>query len=168
MELRPPDCDCEYCTEYRPLYDSIKRRPRWLTISPPYSNIDPDDYLREWNEEFFKFRYFADKILGVAEIANGRIHFHFVYEQKDPIKEYRHLNTIRRDSMVRVYNGYPEKGLHYLFKDIEESKMLFSLSPVITEASIVPIHKARSRKAKNKLLSKSIFEKWETTRSDSE
>lgn len=162
MELTAEICECQFCTRYRCEYDAIKHRPRWLTISPPYSHDDPDLDMKRWYAEFFKFRYFADKILGVAEFANGRLHFHFVYELKDPIKEYKTLNRLRSDCMIRCYKGYPEKGLHYLGKDVDDAVEMFKeFTPVITTRSIETYHKSLQRKRKNRDTERTVFEDWE-------
>lgn len=169
MELckNGPEICCESCERFRPFYEAVKLRPRWLTISPPYSHEDPDDFLKGWYEEFYEFRYFGDKIFGVMEEKQGRLHFHLIYELKDRIKEYRVLNKIRKNAMVRVYDGYPRDGLHYLMKDIDVAlELCRSYSPVITSPRIEVYHKKRNKKSPNKLLYKSVFEKWELSEAE--
>ena len=41
------------------------------------------------------------------------------------------------DNQIKVYNGMPEKGLHYLFKDVDETMCLIKSSKyMITLSSI--------------------------------
>ena len=69
---------------YKPLYGAISQdNPRWLTISPKADDRDPNKYLNILYEEFANIRKFANKILGVVEFANLRMHFHIMYSLTD-------------------------------------------------------------------------------------
>lgn len=123
---------CHYCSSYLTLYGKIKSQGmRWLTISPPISDSDPDVYYDMWFEEFELFRKFVKNIILIVEFSNLRMHFHAVYSVKDKKKEYMIVNRFRKGNMVRVYDGEPKGGIHYLFKDIEVSTELLTKSPII-------------------------------------
>lgn len=118
-----PLCECELCEKYRPLYDQIKLEGMWwLTISPRPSEKEPDVDLEEWLNEFTKMSSAIKSILGVVELTNMRFHLHIVFSQKDKIKCYKKINGFKLHNMVRIYKGEPEKGLHYMFKEYEETK----------------------------------------------
>lgn len=125
---------CKYCRYYKNTYLAMRSTPmcRWLTISPTYSSDEPELYINNWKsriEPFFK--KVCKQWLGVFEVSEQqRIHIHLIYILKDRVKEYIYLNAIRNGSkglkpcMVRVYDGVPMGGLHYLFKDIEVTAQL--------------------------------------------
>lgn len=133
-------CDCQDCEKYRDIYDTIVKSncSRWLTISPPYSDEDPQIYIRKWDKVLSYVMTFAPRWLFVYEISSQqRIHIHGIYQLRDRVKEYLFLNRLRngmstkceiaeygkpfcRPNMVRVYDGTPLEGLHYLFKDIKD------------------------------------------------
>lgn len=152
------NCICDLCKEYQERYDLIQVKPRWLTISPPENTLDPDDLVMDWNEVFFKMRYFARNMLGIVEVKNCRIHFHIVYECKDSIREYHDITRIKKNSIASVYNGYPEQGLHYLFKDIDDIRGLLTVSPIITTIDVEKKHTKYQKRLKDKKLFKSVFE----------
>lgn len=141
--LPSTDC-CEYCIKYKDLYKSIYDGPkgRWLTISPPYSGVDPCVLYEKWFLRISTFIKFCSLFICVAEFANDRLHFHLCYKLKDMTKKIIVLNNIRvgikpnilnkgnqrvyGDSgesacQIRDYEGRPEKGLHYIFKDISDT-----------------------------------------------
>lgn len=121
------NCNCYHCFDNRNLYNTISQSsPRWLTISPRADDRHPDKYLDVWYEEFIKIRKFSSNILGVVEFENLRMHFHIVYSVTDRVKEYKTINSWRQTCQVKVYNGLPRGGLHYLFKSIEDTKQLIS------------------------------------------
>lgn len=154
-------CFCEYCVEYNIKYDIIlSRNPKWLTISPRYSDKDPTiDYI-DWLDDIEELLKCSSHLLGVVEFANDRMHFHIMYDCTDPIKSYRVVNKFRADCMVKIYNGGPEKGLHYLFKDIEESKTLIpTVSTIFTDDMLDDRKKERKKQARLRLITQSLLER---------
>lgn len=114
-----------YIDKYTDLYNLIKiNGMRWLTVSPPRSDDEPESHLSDWLEEFERFIPLCHNVLIVAEFASLRLHFHIVYDVKDKIKEYKTFNRWAKMVQCRVYNGEPKGGLPYMFKDIEEALLL--------------------------------------------
>lgn len=134
------DYKCEkYCPKYQKYYDKINGpKMRWLTISPPYSDIEPRTFIKNWVNELAYINSFANEYIIVFELTEQlRLHMHIVYSLKDKTKEYLFLNRIRlasyppsdkllygfdfcKPSQVKVYNGQPAGGIHYLFKNVDE------------------------------------------------
>lgn len=135
---------CAYCAEYDALYKTILcQGMRWLTISPPISDIDPDKYLDAWIDDLENMRKVAKNMILVVEFANLRMHFHAVYSVKDKKKEYIILNGYRKGNQVRVYNGEPTGGRHYLFKDVDVAKEIIDKDPIMTMATFDAIVEKR-------------------------
>jgi len=152
-------CDCSYCTEHQAIYDKIDpKKAKWVTISPPDHGMDPDDFFKDWNEFFHsQLRYFGKNILGVCELKNLRQHFHIVYETTDNKKEFLMWSKIKKQCQTAILHGYPKGGIHYLFKDIQDSFDLLNVHPIITEASIWQTHKIYQREKKLKLIEHDVF-----------
>lgn len=128
------DCKCHYCLKYDYLLKLISHHPkaRWLTISPPAPmGGSAQKLFDDWLNDFMQFRKFATTLIGVGEFANERLHFHILFTTKDHIKQYKVLNNWRIGSQIRIYDGLPEKGIHYIFKDIKKAKDLIK-KPVFT------------------------------------
>lgn len=127
-------CTCTYCEHYADTYERIATsgRARWLTIAPPSTHNDAITDYKLWMSQLTKIKDFADFLILIAEISpQMRLHFHVLYSSKDKPKEYRYINGWRYDAMVRIYNGTPKEGKHYLFKDIA------STQEVLPDASII-------------------------------
>lgn len=155
-------CSCKYCFEYSIKYKIIlSRKPKWLTISPRFSDKDPTlDYI-DWLDDIEDLLKCSSHILGVCEFKNDRMHFHIMYDCTDPIKSYRIVNKFRQTCMVKIYDGGPEKGLHYLFKDIELSKSLIpTISTIFTDDMLDDRKKERKKQAKNRLIQEAFKEKY--------
>lgn len=130
--LLPPCCD--YCTQHLFQYQYIMgTHPKWLTISPPANEDNPDKYYDMWLDDIEDLLKCSDAILGVVEFASYRMHFHIMYSCKDNVKSYRLVNRFRKHAMVKIYDGGPKAGLHYLFKDIKNTMSLVNINPIITE-----------------------------------
>lgn len=140
-------CQCVYCEKYRPLYDKIKSQGmKWLTISPPYNDIDPMKYYESWTYDFEDFRKLAKEVIIVAELTKElRMHFHIVYSVKDRIKEYKVINGFRKGNQLRLYKGEPMKGMHYLFKDLEDIVELLNITPILTMDDLNVLVEARKK-----------------------
>lgn len=146
-------CTCYYCDKYYPTFVAImSKNPMWLTVSPRADDRDPTVAYKEWLNTFDKFRACSHYILGVVEFANYRMHFHILYSCKDEIKSYKLVNKIRTYSMVKIYRGGPKKGLHYLFKDIEDAQTLIPNDDVIfTVETLIEYREKRKQQIKKML-----------------
>jgi len=143
-------CNCEMCREYLIYYEKIKQNnPMWLTVSPPYNDKDPTAYYNDWLDDFEELLKCSKYILGVVEFANNRMHFHIMYSCDDKIKSYRLINRYRQNAVLKIYKGMPRKGLHYLFKDIEEAKELIPNQNVVFSDEHL-VNRKRERKLKLK------------------
>lgn len=85
------ECMCDLCKKYRPLYDFIKKgRCRWITISPRYSDREPECDYKDFREDFLEQLIKAGTVLGVAEMTeNLRLHYHLLLDEQDKIKSYK-------------------------------------------------------------------------------
>jgi len=152
---------CRYCLNYRSTVKGWYRK-RWLTISPPPNAAPPEEEWTLWVTLVFDtFPQFARAYIVVAEFdAQERLHFHCMYDLKDDTKEYIIINRLKQGgytgsvdknsiirervkkifkkphfppTMARVYDGYPENGLHYLFKDIDTRTIKKIEEPITTQ-----------------------------------
>jgi len=131
-------CECHLCEVYKSTYDLIQAdRPRWLTVSPPSDDGDPSNYRDGWIDSFIQMLKCTANLILIVEFAQCRMHFHMCYTVTDRIKEYRLINGFRKTAQVKVYNGAPQKGLHYLFKDIEDAEQLLDKCIYIREDLIL-------------------------------
>jgi len=124
-KITPPDCLCAMCQEYSPLLDLMRKTGnlRWLTVSPPADDKDPELSYKDWMQRLKPLVNIASSLILVAEISSQlRLHFHILFCSKDKVKEYKYVNGWRHNAMIRVYNGEPREGLHYMFKDLEETQ----------------------------------------------
>ena len=144
MQKSSDDCECEYCARYRPLYNNIKNgHPRWITISPRYSDRDPEEDYRDFKEEILEPLRKAGVILGVAEMTdNLRLHYHLMLDEDDKIRSYKIINKTRGLCQVAYLRGLPEKGLHYLFKDMALTGEYIQ-DPVFTTDSLSVEYRAK-------------------------
>lgn len=159
MEKSGDKCECILCNCHKGLYLTMKSsvKCKWLTISPSYSDEEPKEYIQKWMMLLgYFYTYVAKDYIQVYELSDqGRIHLHIVYTVNDRIKEYLFLNRLRcgmlknkesikrfgkdfcRPCMVRVYDGTPKEGLHYLFKDVVKlQQMGFGINDVVTSSQI--------------------------------
>lgn len=128
------ECKCHYCTKYEGYLSKIRHSPKakWLTISPPRPmGGSAQKLFDQWLNSFMQFRKFATTLVGVAEFANERLHFHILYTVKDEIKQYKVLNNWAIGTMLKIYDGLPSEGIHYMFKDTKKAKLLLT-QPVFT------------------------------------
>lgn len=140
MECEP--CLCKFCAMYKDLYDDIlSSAPFWLTISPTFDARTPSVANKEWWDELTDLLKCSSKILGVAEFNNERLHYHIMYSCTDRIKSYKLVNHWRLSNMVRIYKGGPKNGLHYLFKDIEDTQELLNINDIIITADALYAYK---------------------------
>lgn len=154
-KLDENDCTCDYCSKYLGLYTRMRQSPkcRWLTISPGYSDRNPDADVDRWTTKLLYLNKFANAYIIVFEMSDQlRLHMHIVYTVKDRVREYIFLNRmrkgvkpdVRREGMkilrvdggepgvnVKVYDGVPRGGIHYLFKDIPKTREYIQDSEVV-------------------------------------
>lgn len=165
-----------YESKYEATYRQIKdKNPRWLTISPPASDLSPKKDLKIWMEMFiYDFRKYMNEFILVVEFKHLRMHFHVFYSRKDRIKEYRCINQLRKVSQVKVYDGEPAQGISYLFKDIDEATELLNGQPAIyTYNDVCKNYKDYRKRLRQKSRKDSIFDepltpKWMKCESKSE
>ncbi len=153
-----------YEGDYRVLYNKIKDSGmKWLTISPAGDSGSPALFLAGWVTDFELFRKFANDVIIAVEFASCRMHFHIVYDVKDPIKEYRVINRWRMSNQLRLYKGEPELKMPYLFKDVKDSeKVLPGISIVYDMDSLNAIVQARkdTRKVEKQIAQEQGIPKW--------
>lgn len=133
-----------FSESYKDVYDRILvRGMRWLTVSPRASSLRPMKHILLWMQDLKQLRYFTHDFLLVFEMTDQlRLHIHAVYSVSDKIKEYKVLNKWKVDQMLRVYNGEPEKGFDYLFKDAAFTSEYLEDAPlVLTRDSILGEYK---------------------------
>lgn len=131
---KTPTCDCELCLLHTVRYNLILvSNPMWLTISPPPSDITPKKIINQyWLYIFGEIALACENMLCAIEFENLRMHFHILIAVKDKIKLYKVYNKLREQFICRIYRGGPDKGLHYLFKNISEAyELLDGQAPVV-------------------------------------
>ncbi len=121
-------CQCSLCLRFYDRYKAMidSGKAVWMTISPPYNDMDPQLCYNGWLSKFLEFRKFTSDVFGVLEMTDDlRIHFHIMYRLKDKIGQYKFVNSVRAmyrpQLQVKIYSGRPEQGIHYLFKDCEDA-----------------------------------------------
>lgn len=125
--------NCDMCKLIEEEYEYISnRKPKWLTISPPYNNMKPIEFYEQYIEMFENFIKFSDKLIIVMEITeNYRLHWHIYFNEVDSIASYKYINRFRIGNQLRIYKGGPKEGIHYLVKDVVETVKYTGLQPVI-------------------------------------
>lgn len=166
MEL-PKKCDCKHCEYYASDYDYIlQHNPKWLTVSPPPSCEEPLKDYKKWLQYFEKLQQCSDRMIAVCEFSDDyRMHFHILYNCTDKIKSYKLYNKYKISYICKIYNGGPEKGLHYLFKNISEAEdLLQGTTPIFTIKTLYTNKHMRKTLKKNKQVDhqvkKSICDYW--------
>lgn len=149
-------------TAWTEMYNVIKigdQQDRWLTISPPHNDDDPNLYLKAWISKLLPLIHIAHNLILVAEVTNLRLHFHIYYSLKDKVKEYIYLNGWRKHAQLKVYNGEPKEGIDYLFKDIEFTRQYIS-SPnkIIYDRTDLLLFKQENKRVKHIEIEKTKYD----------
>lgn len=121
--------------DYQTIYDLVANiypnQRRFLTISPPHSDEDPECKQRYWLSQLLDLRYCATNVIGVTEFKDERMHFHIVLQVTDPIKYYKLTGRLSSLCNTLSTKHLPKDGFPYFIKDIEDSYLLLS-QPWIT------------------------------------
>lgn len=125
MDTENVQCECKYCSEYAVRIHNFTN-PRWLTISPDPKTYSFDyiylcEKIRRYMNKFNKLTGFSRDFVLVWELSkNDVLHLHCMFDLKDEPKEYRYLEGWKlMPCQIRCYDGFPEHGIHYLFKGID-------------------------------------------------
>lgn len=147
------NCPCVYCCQYARDHDSIMSlNPRWLTISPPADTDEPLASLGYWLKKFRCLNDISRDFILVAEVSDQlRLHFHILYSLKDHVKEYKYINGWRHEAQIRVYNGGPKAGKHYLFKDINTTSAYLPNTLIIHTRESLAIYHENLKDEKRKV-----------------
>lgn len=126
-------CECEQCELYYEEYEYIANcyHPKWITISPPYTECADDDFFELYMTKFEEFRFCVNEAIIVMEMSpQYRLHWHIFLNVTDPIKFRRIINSLQVTNMVRVYDGEPKEGQHYLSKDLMLTYKHTNINPI--------------------------------------
>ncbi len=123
-------CQCiEYCHIYQNIYNTIIDGPNFgfLTISPKMLEIEADaEKNRWWLHQFGELKYACSEFILVSEYTHSKmiLHFHIVMKIKDRIKLKYLIQRWYYHSNIMLTKSKPLKGLHYLFKEINDNEEL--------------------------------------------
>lgn len=145
-------CQCQkYCFHYINLYNEIIDGGKycWLTISPKPLQIETDEEkMAFWLCEFARvFRYCSNRYLIVIEYTNKMIlHFHIMVKIYDYIRFKRQgIQTwYYKANIEPIYGSQPAKGVHYLFKSIDDVASIIGFTPIFTQDNLNSHNKIHS------------------------
>ena len=145
------------CASICPLYKGEMAKfinKRYLTISPRPSDYKSiSDMVEQWVDNFIKLSPALAGAIVVLELAQGiRPHFHCILDCKDNIKLTSTLFCWSQYHNVKLHAAFKE-GLHYLFKDVDNTFSSTGLVPIYELDDFLRIKSERKQKRQEQLRS---------------